>query len=395
MNTISNYSNGIFTVTGDKVVVDFLYDGGWFKGELAIFNLEGMEELEVGSTEFIQEAANRALSNSESGYVVVKDQTDRARYSDLENELDWEGQYNGGLYNGEQNFVMNEGDTFAMMLVTNGTVLDLAADPESEEALFSFATSEMPNGETLAQIADVTGNGDTFSWEDVDINNFDKVDRDYNDFVVQVLGATAEAPSIEDSIYIDRDWLDTEVGGDLITYAARPQFDAGTFTVNSTGQVEFDYLYDGGYFSEGEVGIFRLKDLDIYEAGSEAFVAEVLDRVTSNSTEGYIVAKDAEEGARYSESLAWERDYNTDSESYRGPQTFLMNPGEHFGMVIIPGSSFEEAKTAPDWANKKQPLFSMAEANLNDHEQMAGIVTGEAGTIVGFEDVRVDFSSKS
>ncbi|MFP4121327.1 hypothetical protein [Coleofasciculus sp.] len=60
------FESGVFTVgeTG-KVSVDFLFDGGGYEGELAVFSLEGMEEFEPGSEAFIQEAASRALSDSD------------------------------------------------------------------------------------------------------------------------------------------------------------------------------------------------------------------------------------------------------------------------------------------------------------------------------------------
>jgi hypothetical protein len=50
-----------------EVTIDYLFDGGGYEGELAIFSLEGMELLEPGSEAFIQTAADRALSNSETG----------------------------------------------------------------------------------------------------------------------------------------------------------------------------------------------------------------------------------------------------------------------------------------------------------------------------------------
>ena len=141
MTTINNLTNGIFQVnSSNKVSIDYLDDGGWYKGELAIFSLQGMENLEIGSQEFLQEAANRALSNSELGYVVIQDESDRAYFNDLNNELSWKGQFNGGVCNGEQTFQMQSGDRFAMMLVSNGTVVDIAANPSAEDVLFSFDT---------------------------------------------------------------------------------------------------------------------------------------------------------------------------------------------------------------------------------------------------------------
>ncbi|MEL6438926.1 MAG: DUF4114 domain-containing protein [Cyanobacteria bacterium J06621_8] len=377
--TIQDYSNGIFTVHYDQVTIDYLYDGGWYKGELAIFNLEGMENLEVGSTEFIQEAARRALSNSASGYVVVQDQTDRARFSDTENELDWEGQYNGGLYQGGQDFAMTKGDRFAMMLVTNGTVSNLAADPDSEEVLFSFAASKMPEGETIGQIADLTGKGNTFAWEDVDVNNFEKVDRDYNDFVVQVGGATAPAAAIEDSIYSNRDWLNTEAGQELLTYANRPQFETGTFTVNSTGRVEFDYLYDGGWY-QGELAVFSLKGMEVFEPGSKEFLAEATNRALSNSNLGRILISDTTEGARFSDDVEWEEDYNIDLESYQGVQSIEMEPGDELAFMLVQHTDFLEIYRNLDVTEQwgKKVLFS------TDAGQIAAL--DKQGTIA-FEDV--------
>ena len=77
-----------FTVDSNgEIVVDYLYDGGWFRGELGVFSLTGMEDLEPGSTTFIKEAARRALTNSELGHVLIQDETEKAKFSA---ELPWE-----------------------------------------------------------------------------------------------------------------------------------------------------------------------------------------------------------------------------------------------------------------------------------------------------------------
>ncbi|MDL5056354.1 hypothetical protein [Geitlerinema calcuttense] len=56
------FDSGVFTVGESGVVgIDFLFDGGAYKGELGMFSLEGMNEFEPGSEAFIQEAARRAL----------------------------------------------------------------------------------------------------------------------------------------------------------------------------------------------------------------------------------------------------------------------------------------------------------------------------------------------
>jgi len=360
MATINNLTNGIFQASAKgEVTIDFLYDGGYYKGELAIFSLEGMEDLEVGSEEFIQEAANRALSNSESGYVVVQDEIERARFSDLDNELLWEGQYNGGEYKDQQTFQMTADGQFAMMLVTNGTAEELAANPTTEEVLFSFDTLELETGETIGQIADLTGNGNTFGWEDVSLDNRDSLDRDYNDFVVQVQGATATAESVENSIYKNRDWLNTNIGQETLTYANRPHFDTGTFTVGSTGEFEFDYLYDGGWF-EGELAVFSLKGMEIYEPGSLEFLAEASKRSLSNSEWGRLLITDSTEGAQFSEEVDWEPDYNTDPESYKGVQSFDMEVGDELAFMLVQHTTVQDIYQSPQKSSQwgKKVLFS-------------------------------------
>ncbi|WP_036486233.1 DUF4114 domain-containing protein [Myxosarcina sp. GI1] len=374
MTTINNYTNGIFTVNSDgKVTVDYLYDGGWYRGELAIFSLEGMETLEVGSTEFLQEAANRALTNSEAGYVVLNDKTDLARFQNL----------NGGTaYKGAQSFQMRASDRFAMMLVVNGTVEDLAANRYVQDVFFSFDTGENSNGQTFGQIADLTGDGHTFGWEDINISNTEKVDRDYNDIVVQVEGATTTSATFEDLIDVNRDWLDTEVGQELLTYTSRPQFESGTFIVNSTGRVEFDYLYDGGWY-QGELAVFSLKGMEAYESGSIEFLTEAANRALSNSEKGRILIKDSSEGALFSDTVTWEKDFNSDAEGYQGVGSFEMEAGDELAFMLVQHTTFQDIYQHPystsQWG--KKVLFS------TDENQIAAVDNN--GTLA-FEDIVIE-----
>ncbi|MGL5075291.1 MAG: DUF4114 domain-containing protein, partial [Waterburya sp.] len=177
----------------------------------------------------------------------------------------------------------------------------------------------------------------------------------------------------------------------LLKYANRATFDEGVFQVGNSGQVIIDFLYDGGFYQGAEVGIFSLKGMDIYGAGSQAFVQEAIQRAKSNSINGYTVVQDVNEGAKFSGSFNWEGNFNAGQ--YEGRQTFLMNPGDTFGLVLIPDGTLNEALTAPDWAIKKDPLFSMSAANHKDQIQFADIFSNAEGTIVGFEDVRLDLGS--
>ncbi|HAZ49984.1 MAG TPA: hypothetical protein DDW76_06370, partial [Cyanobacteria bacterium UBA11369] len=199
-------SLGIFTVGNDgKVSIDFLFDGGAYQGEVAIVSLAGMEDLEPGSEAFIQEAAKRANSNSELGYVVIRDRIEGAKF----NGILGEPSQNSGEYQGSKTFTMRPGDKFAIMLVPNGTVQQVAENPGiggDVRPLFSLST----------QIADVTGDGHTFAFEDLPLDGFS--DRDYNDLIFQIKGATGKAIDLDDVINPTNDWRDAELGQEILKY---------------------------------------------------------------------------------------------------------------------------------------------------------------------------------
>ena len=387
MTTIDNFNQGIFTVnSAGKVCVDFLYDGGWNKGEVAIFSLEGMENMEVGSTEFISEAANRALSNSSQGYVVIQDESERARFSDIEGEINWENDFNGGVYQNPKLLEMEVGTKFAMMLVTDGTVTDLSKNPDNTEVVFSFGSIDETTGEVVSQIAALTGEGNTFGWEDT--NTSQGGDQDFNDLVVQVLGATASADGVEDSIYANRNWLNTNLGQDIIQYANRPIFDSGTFKVNSTGHIQVDYLYDGGWF-QGQLGVFSLSGMETYETGSLEFIQEAANRALSNSPLGRVLISDVEQGAKFSGGVDWENDFN--SQDYLGIQGVEMNPGDEVAFVLLQHGSLEDIYNNPENIYKwsKLPIFSVPELNPDGASPNQIVAVDNNGTLA-FEDVRID-----
>ncbi|MBD1806295.1 S8 family serine peptidase [Microcoleus sp. FACHB-SPT15] len=216
----STYDSGFFTVgESGEIGIDFLYDGGAYQGELAIFSLEG---LDPNSDTFAQEAAERALSNSpEQGYVVISDPTEGARFSGV---LPGEGDHNAGNYQGVTTFTMAKGTQFGIMLVPNGTVQEVLDGHGVGDKLpvFSMATANPNDTFHLGQLADVTGDGSTFVLEDMRVDTGS--DKDYNDIVFQVRGATAEAATMDQLITdgaLDeaKDWRDTDMGEALISYA--------------------------------------------------------------------------------------------------------------------------------------------------------------------------------
>ncbi|MEQ8540269.1 MAG: S8 family serine peptidase [Coleofasciculus sp. D1-CHI-01] len=210
------FESGTFTVceTGE-VSIDFLFDGGGYEGELAIFSLDGMDEFEPGSEEFIQEAASRALSDSELGHVVISDQTEGAKFVGELGESD----RNSGEYLGVQTVQMRPGDEFGFMLVPNNTVQRVFDHPDvggAARPLFSMATANPEDAFHTGQIADVTGDGSTFVMEDLRVDT--KSDGDYNDVIFQVRGATGEAALMDEVIESGKDWRETDLGQALIDY---------------------------------------------------------------------------------------------------------------------------------------------------------------------------------
>lgn len=214
------FNMGVFKVdeTG-KAGIDYLFDGGGYEGELGIFNLEGMEKLAQNSDAFIAEAARRAVSNSNLGYVVINDATEGARFN---GDLPYDINRARGEYQGVKTFTMLPGDTFAFILVPNGAnlqqVANKSATGDDARPLFSLPMAN-PNGSSMTgQIADVTGVGNTFVMEDLRVDK-PGTDSDYNDIIFQVRGATGSAVSIDSVIDLNKDWRPTNLGKALTEYA--------------------------------------------------------------------------------------------------------------------------------------------------------------------------------
>ncbi|MGL5060679.1 MAG: DUF4114 domain-containing protein, partial [Microcoleus sp.] len=212
----NSFTSGKFVIDSiGQVSIDYLYDGGFYKGQLAIFSLKGMEKLAPGSEAFLKEAAARALSNSAKGHVVINDLSEGARFT---GNLP-EGNYNEGNYAGVKTFAMTPGDEFGMMLVPNGTVQEVLNNPAiggDKRPLFSMVTANPAEGFHVGQIADVTGSGKIFTMEDMRVDSGS--DRDYNDFVFQVRGATGKAVFLDEVINVEKDWRKTDMGQALIAY---------------------------------------------------------------------------------------------------------------------------------------------------------------------------------
>ena len=392
---LGNVGTYVVGSTG-QVSVDYLYDGAGYRGQLGMFSLSGMGNLVLGTSAYNEEAARRALSNSTLGHTVISVQTETAKY---QANLSWEGNYHDGhgSYLGPKTFTMTPGDTFATILVPNGTLQQVFNNPSvggNLQPLYSIpaANPYTVTPQLLGQQGDLDGHGSLFAYEDLRLDQGS--DKDYNDVVFQVTGAKGMSPPVSDMVNPSKDFLTTPVFQQIEAYAVTKEntdltqhasFRSGTFTVGSTGQVSIDYLFDGaGYNSE--MAIFSLQGMQNLTPGSTAFIKEAARRALSDSVLGHVAISQSTEGARTSAAMSWEKDYNHGT--YQGAKTYAMTAGDTFGVMLVPAGTVWELYNNAALTGKKTPLFSMPEANPGGYDQLAQFST--AGTTFGFEDMRRD-----
>ncbi|BAY87792.1 putative peptidase (plasmid) [Calothrix parasitica NIES-267] len=168
--------------------------------------------------------------------------------------------------------------------------------------------------------------------------------------------------------------------------ASLPPSQLGVFEVGAEGEVEIDFLFDGGAYL-GEVGIFSLEGLSI---DSQDFATEAANRALKNSQEsGYIAISDLTDSAMISGSTPYDKNHNIGK--YKTEHSFLMTAGTQFGIVFAANGSIQDAITNP---NSGQLIFSLPQANTNQSIQFAQVPgvdsTGLAFTnsdTFAFEDI--------
>ncbi|MDY6938849.1 MAG: S8 family serine peptidase [Cyanobacteriota bacterium] len=197
--------SGYFIVddTGE-VKFDFQLDGGRDRSEVAIFSLTGMETLEMGSDEWMREAARRALTDSNEGHIVISDASEGAKSNP---PFLADNPQNNGEYRGVKTFEMTPGDAIAVMVVPDGTVEKVRTKEvlgRKQRPFFSIAAAN-PDGEV--QLAQLERSGDYFlALEDRPVR---RSDRDYDDLVVRVEGMTPVGMvPIEVVIDEGENWID-------------------------------------------------------------------------------------------------------------------------------------------------------------------------------------------
>ena len=237
-----------------------------------------MEAFNPGSTEFIQTAAQRALSNSEKGYVLLRDREEGAKFSQ---EIDWESYFNWGRYQGIKTFNLAPNEQFALMLVQNTSVEAIASDPsltsrQGSRALFSLREANGV-GARSGQLIDLNGQSQAgsglYSFEDQSLH-LDGSDRDYNDLVFQLRGATGLVNSASEYSNPNRDFLSSEAGQEVVTYANFDQVLQGE---------QGDDLLAGG---DNRDWIEGLAGNDILVGGLGCWEGQAAIRLLWNSTPG-------------------------------------------------------------------------------------------------------------
>jgi hypothetical protein len=135
-----------------------------------------------------------------------------------------EGNDNQGQYSGQKTFAMKPGEAFAVMLVPNGTVQEVFNNPnagDDKRPLLSLSSSNPNDAWLYGQVADVTGSGKAFAMEDQRVDTGS--DKDYNDLVFNLTGATGKAVSIDKVIDPAKDWTKLDGGKKLIDYVKSKQ----------------------------------------------------------------------------------------------------------------------------------------------------------------------------
>jgi hypothetical protein len=205
----------VFTVgESGQVGIDYLFDGGSYKGELGIFSLDGLGQYPLDSQALIQEIVRRVMSNSSDGHIVISAPTEGARFSA---EFSWEPNFNSGDYSGIKTFSMRPGDKLGVVLIPNGTFQQVLNNPtpqSDQQPLFSLVSANPSSIFHAGQIADVTGLGHTFALEDQLVN--ENSDRDYNDMIFQVLGAVGSTVQLNSVINPSYDWTLSQPGQSLM-----------------------------------------------------------------------------------------------------------------------------------------------------------------------------------
>jgi hypothetical protein len=417
-NSLNNQSSqiGVFTVGSAGLVnVDYIFRGAGYNGSLGFYSLDGMDQYTPGSDAYIKEAVRRASANGSQGFTSIDAATESARFS---GKTSWEADMNNknAPYKGVKSYSnLAPGTKFAAILIPNGTFAGVNTKlsksqtlGSSERPLFSIpeANPYVATSQLWGQMGDLDNRGSLFAFEDIRLDG--SSDKDYNDMVFQVTGATGVAAPVTEVANPGRKFQnETVFQGGIKDYATEQknqdtiretQGREGIWQVGPTGQVTVDYVFDGGGY-ESEMAIFSLAGMENLTPGSPAYIKEASRRALTGSELGHIVIRDRIEGAATAGTLSWESNFN--KSAYTGKKTVTMKPGDLVGAMLVPAGTVWEVFNKPELGQdvtstdaKKRPLFSMPEANPTNSwggTQMIDMkYNGIAGRHYGWEDIRGD-----
>ena len=156
----------------------------------------------------------------------------------------------------------------------------------------------------------------------------------------------------------------------------------GIFLVDNNGKISIDFLADSGSY-HNEMAIFSLENMDNLTPGSVDYIKEAARRALSNSTLGYTVIIDINEGAKFVGELG---ESNRNDGNYSGLKIFTFTPGDKIAFMLVPQGTVQQVFDNPNAGNNQRPLFSIAGANPNNATQIGQLLPGT----FGWEDIRVD-----
>jgi membrane-associated phospholipid phosphatase len=203
-------AQGVFTVGNSGLFsLDVLVDGGAYQGQIGVFSLTGMEGFKLDSKAFAQEAARRAIGNDGQGFLLFDDASAGARF---------DGGIAGGTHNYQGLTTVNfqAGEKVALILVPNGELSKVARGKMGGEdrPMFSIAAANRHRTEQFARVAT-----NTYGWEDINTRSR-FADRDYNDLIIKVAGATAEVKDLT-QVTSNFSWNQGELGQLLRAFSER------------------------------------------------------------------------------------------------------------------------------------------------------------------------------
>jgi uncharacterized protein YgiM (DUF1202 family) len=148
--------------------------------------------------------------------------------------------------------------------VPDGKFATLLNNPGAEgklRPLFSMVTFNPNEQFQMGQIVDLTGDGNTFAFEDIRLDG--ESDRDYNDIVIQVRGAVSQVDAhIDEFINPARNWRDNDFGRQLESYT-RPYMLAEDLPIDLMPVFEPISVEEAAALPEGAIDEPNLSDFDI------------------------------------------------------------------------------------------------------------------------------------